>query len=200
MSLYDNLKKKKKLTVRKLIGAASIKDCCLINYPGEKAAFLILTPSNLSILPDSEVLGKIKRLTTIYEEIGTADYICINSTQSYDQNKHFIRNLESSERNQKLRELDQKDLHFLDDIQIKMATSREFMAAFHFSPRDSMEHVELILNKAVQIFKNNSFATRIASKNDLKRCLAINLEQDIYEDTSQDFDGENHLKVLEMKK
>lgn len=200
MSLFDKMNAKKKTSVRRLIGAASIKDCCLENYTGEKIAFLILTPVNLSILPDTEVKGRIKHFTAILEGIGTSDYICLNSTQSYEQNKHYISNLESSEQNKIIREIDQKDIQFLDEIQVKMATSRQFLAALHFPARDSMEHVEYVLNKAVQIMKDNHFSARVATKSDIKRCLAINLEQDIYEDASQNFDGENYLNILEMKK
>lgn len=200
MSLYDRLKAKKKISVRRLIGADSIEDCCLVNYSGEKIAFLILTPVNLSILPDTEVRGKVKRLTAVLEEIGTSDYLCINSTQSYEHNKHYISNLESSEHNKVLHELDRKDIQFLDDIQVKMATSRQFLVALHLTAKDSIEHVEYVMNKASQIFKDNHFTVRIATKNDIKRCLAINLEQDIYEDADQDFDGENYLNILEMKK
>ena len=200
MSLFDKIKNKKKVGVRRFIGAASVEDHCLVTFLKDKIGFLILSPVNLSILPASEIHTKIKRFTAALEEIGVSDYICINSTQSYEQNKHYLANLRDSERNRVIRKLDQQDIDFLDDIQVKTATNRGFLAALHFPPKDSAEHVDYTLKKAAQIMKQNSIPARIASRDDIKRCLAINLGQDIYEDTGQDFDGENDMKLLEMKK
>lgn len=200
MSLFDKIKAKKKISIRQFIGAASVEESCLIHYSNEKIAFLIITPDNLSILPSSEIHGKIKHLTAILDEIGSCDFICLNSSQSYEHNKHYLMSLRDSERNKVLRELDQDDMRFLDDIQVKMATSRQFLMALHFTPRESLEHVDYVLKKAVQILKDNQFSATIALRNEIKRCLAIYLEQDIYEDAEQDFDGENYRTILEMSK
>lgn len=200
MSLFDKIKTKKKMSVRQFIGAASIEDSCLVHYSNEKMAFLIITPDNLSILPSSEIHGKIKHLIAVLNEIGPCDFICLNSSQSYEHNKHYLVSLRDSERNKVLRELDQDDIQFLDNIQIQMATSRQFLMALRFSPRDSLENVDYSLNKALQILKDNQFSATIASHKDIKRCLAINLEQDIYANTEQDYDGENYQTILEMSK
>jgi len=199
MSLYDLIKKKKKNSTRQFIGAASVEDCCLITFTGEKLAFLIVTPVNLSILSPEDVRSRIKRYNSVLDPLGTSDYICINSTQSYESNKHFLAHLAEKERNEELRALDEKDIKYLDDIRVSMATSRQFLVLLRFSGRDTMEYVSSTLSKALELMKDNEFTVRAAGKDDIKQLLAVYLEQSIFDDTFQDFDGENYTNILEMK-
>jgi len=194
------LKNKNKKITRQFIGAASIEDCCLVTYSGEKLAFLILTPVNLSILSPEDIRSKIKKFTSILDPLGSSDYICINSTQSYESNKHFLANLAEQERNDTLLELDKKDIGYLDDIRVKMATSRQFLAVLRFTSKDTMDYVAEALTKALQLMKDNEFTARVAYKDDIKQYLAVYLEQCIFQDEFQDYDGENGTKILEMKK
>lgn len=199
MSLYDMLKDKKKHSIREFMGAGSIEDCCLTTFTGEKIAFLIVTPVNLSILSPQDVRSIIGKFNSILDPLGTSDYICINSTQSYESNKHFLAQLAEREKNEELRLLDEKDIKYLDDIRVTMATSRQFLVVLRFSPKDTMDYVSGTLEKALQLMKDNEFNVRTAGKNDIKQLLAVYLEQSIFNDTFQDFDGESYTNILEMK-
>jgi hypothetical protein len=57
MSLFDKLKNSNKSNTRKLIGAASVKDCCLTTSSGENIAYLIISPVNLNVLSDDVILS-----------------------------------------------------------------------------------------------------------------------------------------------
>jgi len=199
MSLYDMLKDKKKHSTRQFMGAASVEDCCLTTFTGEKIAFLIVTPVNLSILSPQDVRSIIGKFNSVLDPLGTSDYICINSTQSYESNKHFLAQLAEREKNEELRLLDEKDIKYLDDIRVTMATSRQFLVVLRFSGKDTMDYVSGTLAKALQLMKDNEFNVRTADKNDIKQLLAVYLEQSIFDDTFQDFDGDRYTNILEMK-
>lgn len=79
-----------------------------------------------------------------------------------------------------------------------MATGRQFLTVLRFGRKDSTDSIFSVLTRAKQILKANGFTARIASREDIKRCLAIYLEQDIFDDTIQDFDGERYAGILEM--
>jgi hypothetical protein len=111
-----------------------------------------------------------------------------------------LANLAEQERNDTLQELDNKDIDYLDDIHVKMATSRQFLAQLGFTAKDTMEYVAEALTKALQLMKDNEFTARAAYKDDIKQYLAVYLEQCIFQDKFQDYDGESGTKILEMKK
>ena len=90
-----------------------------------------------------------------------------------------------------LRDLDQKDIEFFDQVRISMATSREFLAGLRFSAKETAERIQSTMSKVVRVFKDNGMIVRLAAKPDIKRTLAIYLGQNIFETEMQDFDGEN---------
>lgn len=198
MSLFDMLKNKSKKSTRQLIGAASAEDCCLVTNTGEKLAMLILTPVNLSILAPEDIRSKIRRLNAVLISLGTSDYICIDSTQSYESNKHYLAGLAEQERNYTLLDLDRKDQDYLDEIRVKMATSRLFLTLLRFPAKENMDYVADALTKAVQLMKDNEIHARVAYKNEIKQLLAVYFAQSIYQDTFDDFDGETGIKRMEM--
>jgi hypothetical protein len=200
MSLFDKLKKNNKSTTRQLIGAASVEDCCLTTSSGENIAYLIISPVNLNVLSDDVILSYVENLAKSITDIGSVEILCINSAQSYENNKRFLSHQIMREQNEALKELDRLDIEFLDDIQVRMATSREFLIMLRFGARDTLQQVAAALEKSRQTMTQNGFLVRPADKASIKRMLAIYFEQNLYEDEMQDFDGERFSPILEMKK
>ncbi len=200
MSLFDKLKKNSRNSTRQLIGASSVEDCCLDTFSGEKIAYLIISPVNLNVLSNNIILSFVDNLTKSITDIGTVEILCINSSQSYENNKRFLSHQILRERNEALKEIDRKDIEFLDDIQVRMATSREFLIMLRSGARDSLQQITAELEKSRQTMAQNGFLVRPADKISIKRMLAIYFEQNIYEDEMQDFDGERFSPILEMKK
>lgn len=198
MSLYDILKNKSKKSTRQLIGAESVEDYCLVLNSGEKLAMLIITPVNLSILAPEDVRAKIHRFKNVLISLGASDYLCVDSTQSYESNKQYLASLAEQERNDTLQELDRKDQEYLDEIRVKMATSRLFLSLLRFPAKESMDYVADSLSKALQLMKDNEIHTRVAYKNEIKQLLAVYYAQSIFQDTFDDFDGETAIKRMEM--
>jgi hypothetical protein len=195
--LIDKNQKKRK-SVQDLIGAAGIEDSCLAVSSGERLCYIMITPVNLNVLSPINIKSRITKMTDTLQNVGTVDFLCLNSSQSYDSNKHYLAKLKERETNDTLRDLDQKDIEFFDQIRISMATSREFLAVLRFSVKETAERIQSTMSKIVQVFKDNGMIVRLAAKPDIKRMLAIYLEQNIFETEMQDFDGEKYAKLLEM--
>lgn len=199
MNLFDPSKRRKN-NIRQLIGAASVEDCCLSNFSGEKTAFLIISPVNLNVLSPSIIQSLVDSLAKSVVEIGAAELLCVNSAQSYESNKHFLSQRILREQNETVKSIDRQDMEFLDDIQVRMATSREFSLILHFTSKEGLTQVASALEKARQVMTQNGFLVKAADKSMIKRMLSIYFEQNIYEEEMQDFDGERFSTILEMKK
>lgn len=155
-----------------------------------------MTPVNLNVLSSVTIRSRINKLADTIKTLGSVDFLCINSSQSYDSNKRYLTDLKEREQNDTLRELDEKDIEFFDNIRVSMATSREFLAILRFRPKDTPDHVRDISRKARDIMKDNGMSVRQAISTDTKRLLAIYLEQNIFEAEMQDFDGERYSNIL----
>lgn len=197
-SLFDLLGNKKH-SVQQLLGSADIGENCISISSGDRLAFVLITPVNLNVLSSANVRSKITKFTNILEQLGSIDFICVNSTQNYDSNKHYLSKLKDQETNDTLRDLDEQDIEFFDNIRITMATSREFAAIFRFPPKDTPEQISDTLRNARGIMKEAGLTVRQAEKADIKRLLAIYFEQNIFEAEMQNFDGERYVELLEMK-
>lgn len=201
MSLFDRfVSKSKKDSTRRLIGAASLGDCCLVTFSGTKSAFLVVSPVNLNVVSPDIIRSLVSNLTKAASQIGAVEFLCLNSAQDYDSNKRYLHRRMAVEQHAALKEIDQLDIEFLDDIQVQMATSREFLLVLRFGARESGQQVSVTLDKARKIMAENGFTVRIADKAQIKKILAIYFEQNIYENEMQDFDGERFSPILEMKK
>ena len=53
--------------------------------------------------------------------------LCLNSRESFEDNKRFLRTRMKEEENPVVRKLLEKDQTHLDRIQVQMATAREFL-------------------------------------------------------------------------
>ncbi|WP_312694686.1 hypothetical protein [Caproiciproducens sp.] len=142
---------KKRKSVQDLIGAAAIEDSCLAVSSGERLCFIMITPVNLNVLSSINISSRITKMTDTLENVGTVDFLCLNSSQSYDSNKHYLAKLKERETNDTLRDLDQKDIEFFDQVRISMATSREFLAALRFSVKETAETASSRLSKRKRI-------------------------------------------------
>lgn len=57
---------------------------------------------------------------------------CIDSCERFDDNKNFMLDRLANEQNSSVRKCLEKDIDYLDNIQIEMSTARQFMMAVRF--------------------------------------------------------------------
>ena len=183
------MNKKKTDSTRKLINVKGITDYSLQTYENGDLVLFIVKPSNISVLSENSVSARIYALMTVLKGMAEIEMCCLNSRENFEENKRYIRSKIESEKNYVVRQLLEKDLSFLDQIQVQMATAREFLIIVRLINQKESE-VFLYLNRIEKTLREQGFSIKRADKNDIKRILAVYFEQNITQESFENFDGE----------
>lgn len=133
--------------------------------------FYMVSPTNISVLSRVAVAQKIKHLMTLLSAQPDLEIVCIDSRENFDDNKLYLDERFNDEPNGKIRELLLKDKTFLDDIQVQMSTSREFLFIVRLR-NESDEQSFSLLNRIEKCINEQGFNCRRSDKDDTKRVLA----------------------------
>ena len=148
-----------------------------------------MKPSNLSVMSKESLSARIYGLVTVLKGIGEIGMMCLNSRESYDDNKRFLKKRLEEEHNPVVRGLLEADLRHLDLMQVQMATAREFLLLVR--PREKNEREKLnTLNRIGKMLEEQGFKVRKAGMGDLRRILAVYFEQNVTTEEFEEMDGE----------
>ena len=90
----------------------------------------------------------------------------------------------------------EEDLRHLDELQLRMATAREFLITVR--PRDKGEgEILASLGRIEKMLEERGMAVRLATREDLKRILAVYFEQNVTAERLDDVDGERWVVPCE---
>lgn len=195
MSREKKLKKqeaKKQASTRQLIGAKEITDYSLVTYGQGELVYFIVKPTNISVLSQASVGARIYALMTVLKGVAEIEMLCLNSRESFEDNKRFLRFRIEQEENPVVRKLLEKDLTHLDRIQVQMATAREFLIVIRLKDEKETE-VFPYLARIEKSLKEQGFSVKRADKEDIKRLLAVYYEQNVTTEKFEDFDGERWI-------
>ena len=186
----ENGKKEKERTgTRQLLGIKEITSYSLkTEFHGELVYFLI-RPDNLSVLSESSLSARIYGLMTVLKGMTEIELLCLNSRESFEDNKSFLRKRLEEEENETIRQLLKQDMQFLDRIQVQMATAREFIILVRLEQERENE-VFSYLNRIEKTLKEQGFIARRAEEEDIRRILAVYFEQNVTTEKFESFDGE----------
>ena len=183
---------KHRASTRQLIGAKEITDYSLVTYGQEELVYFIVKPTNLSVLSEASVGARIYALMTVLKGMAEIEMLCLNSRESFEDNKRFLRSRMEQEENPVVRRLLEKDLTHLDRIQVQMATAREFLILIRLKEEKESE-VLPYLSRIEKSLKDQGFSVKRADKEDIKRLLAVYYEQNVTTEKFEDFDGERWI-------
>ena len=195
MNREKKLKKqeaKKQASTRQLIGAKEITDYSLVTYGQGELVYFIVKPTNISVLSQASVGARIYALMTVLKGVAEIEMLCLNSRESCEDNKRFLRSRIEQEENPVVRKLLEKDLTHLDRIQVQMATAREFLIVIRLKDEKETE-VFPYLARIEKSLKEQGFSVKRADKEDIKRLLAVYYEQNVTTEKFEDFDGERWI-------
>lgn len=116
-------RKKKGRSVQELIGVKSFTKYGLATGKGE-LLFYQVSPTNISVLSYANIEIKIRHLMMVLSSIPDIEITCTDSSECFDDNKGYLSGRLETEQNPKVRKIIQKDVGFLDHIQMEMATAR----------------------------------------------------------------------------
>jgi hypothetical protein len=187
---------KRKASTRQLMNTKAITDYSLQTYGHGELVYFQIKPSNISVLSEESISARIYALMTVLKGIAEIEMLCLNSRENFEDNKHFLRSRMEKEQNPVVRKLLEKDLSFLDRIQVQMATAREFLIIIRLRDEKQSE-VFPYLSRIEKSLKEQGFIASRAGNEDIKRLLAVYFEQNMTTEKFEDFDGERWVILNE---
>ena len=189
------LKLKSRRSAREEVGAKGIYEKGVETYGGDYLIYFIVKPSNIAVLSQTAVQTKITALTNVIRGLDGAELSCINSRENFDGNKNFYRERMENEKSPRVRELLEKDIQYLDRVQIQTASAREFMFVVRVKNYNGEGNdVANAISRTEKLLKDEGFSARIADKNDIKRLYAVYFVQNITQIYFDDYDGQRWVK------
>lgn len=182
----------KRLSTRQFIGAKEITDYSLVTYGQGELVYFIVKPTNISVLSESSVGARIYALMTVLKGVAEIEMLCLNSRESFEDNKRFLKSQMEQEENPVIRRLLGQDQTHLDRIQVQMATAREFLIMLRLKDEKESD-IFPYLSRIEKSLKEQSFSVKRADKEDIKRILAVYYEQNVTTEKFEDFDGERWI-------
>ena len=181
--------KKANISTQSLLGVKGFsRNGIQTNGHGE-IVFYLVTPTNISVLSRVAVSQKIKHLMTLLTAQPDIEIVCIDARENFDDNKIYLDERYNDEPNGKIRELLLKDKTFLDDIQVQMSTSREFLFVVRLR-NESDEQSFSLLNRIEKCINEQGFNCRRADKDDTKRIIARYFGVGATDEVIEDHDGD----------
>lgn len=191
-------KKKKRASVQDLLGVKTFTDYGIVTTRGE-LLFYLITPTNISVLSQTSIENKIRQLTLVLSAIPDLEITCTDSSECFDDNKAYLYSRMEAEHNTKVKKMLKKDILFLDQIQMEMATARQFMFVArcrNMKPQQVFERA----NTIGKVIGEQSFDCHRMKKDEIKRFLALYFDASMLGEHLPDYDGNQYFDIEKLRK
>jgi len=175
-----------------------ISDYSLHSIRGGEIVYFLVQPTNISVLSSESLSARIYALMNILKGLAEVEMLCLDSRESFENNKRFLRERAAKEDVPEIRSLLEQETRHLDRIQVQMATTREFLIIVRLKDQKKQE-VFPYLGRIEKLLSEQGFKVRRADGEDIKRLLAIYFEQNVTTEHFEDFDGERWITVMEQE-
>lgn len=183
----------KSKSTKELIGVSAFSENGLISADNRELVFFLVQPNNISVLSEDGIGQKITELTQLLSGFAEIELLCVDARENFDANKLYLSERLMREEKQAVARLLQEDRKFLDNIQLKMSTSREFLFALRL-PKGREEQNFSILNRAGKQIAAHGFSCRMAKRRDIKRILTRFFGWNLPDEYMEDYDGESAVR------
>ena len=188
-------KKKKGQSVQDMMGIQTFTKYGLLTDKGE-LLFYLVSPTNISVLSYVNIEIKIRHLMMVLSAIPDIEITCTDSTECFDDNKAYLQGRLEAEQNSRIRKLIKKDIDFLDNVQVEMATARQFLFMARLKGSKDKQVFDTA-NRIEKTISEQGFEVRRMRKAEIKRFLAIYFEASMSGEQMPDGDGEQFYEVSE---
>lgn len=186
-------KKRKGQSVQDMMGLNVFTQYGLQTNKGE-LLFYSVAPTNISVLSAANIEIKIHHLTMVLSTIPDIEVSCTDSSECFDNNKAYLQRRLDIERNPAVRKIIRKDVEFLDQVQVEMATARQFT----FIARCKNMKPEQVFARSNTIEKKlaeQGFEVHRMRKKEIKRFLALYFEASSGGEHMPDVDGAQFFRL-----
>ncbi len=194
--MANKQKKKKGASVQALLGVKTFSEYGIVTGRGE-LVFYLVSPTNISVLSAASIETKIRQLMYVLTAIPDIEITCSDSSQCFDDNKAYLIDRKEKESNIKVKKLLQKDILFLNEIQMEMATARQFMFTARFRNMNPQQVFERT-NTIQKLIAEHGFDCHRMSKHDIKRFLALYFDASMLGEQMPDFDGSQYFDTKKI--
>jgi hypothetical protein len=191
-------KKQNKNSVQELIGIETFSKRGLKTKNGELVYFVI-SPTNISVLSKENIQTKIWHLMQVLSAQPNIEITCIDSCERFDDNKTFMVDRLGEEINPLVKQCLEKDIDYLDNIQIEMSTARQFMFSIRFR-KEKDEQIFNQINRVEKAIAEQGFEVKRMKKDDIKRFIAIYFGASMQGELIPDIDGKDCFDEDKLEK
>ncbi len=183
----------RKRSVQELIGVRRFTKYGLFTDRGE-LIFYQVNPTNISVLSKANIETKITHLKMLLSSIPDIEITCTDSSECFDDNKLYLQERIAEESNPFIRGIIQKDVEFLDSIQVEMATARQFVLIARLKNLRP-EQVFTAVNRIEKVISEQGFESKRFKKEDIKRFLSLYFESSFNGELIPDVDGGQYFNL-----
>lgn len=185
-----NIARKQKTTQQQL-GIRSFSHYGLQTDKGELLIYAI-SPTNISVLSENATYGRVMEFSRLLEIFPDIEISITDASESFETNRAFLLGRLKDEKNPCVKQLLEKDIAFLDTIQVEMATARTFMIMVRTNYKKEAEVFRLAV-EAERAIASQGFHVHRMRKSEIKRVLALYLDAGMEGDQLPDVDGEQFI-------
>ena len=186
-------KRKKGHSVQEMLGVRSFTKYGLMTDKGE-LLFYLVSPTNIAVLSRANIEVKIRHLMMVLSALPDIEITCTDASECFDDNKAYLRHRLEDEKNPQVRKLIKKDFEFLDNVQVEMATARQFMFIARVKAQKDKQAFDAA-NRAGKIISEQGFEVKRMKKDDIKRLLALYFDASLNGEQMPDYDGEQYFDL-----
>ena len=156
-----------------------------VAIPGGSLVFFLIHPDNLSA---EGIRQRVTALSNLFRAEEQVEVLGLDSRESFQQNQVYYQTRLEEETTPKIRELLQKDISYLDEIQTTSASSREFVLVLRMEEQAALD--EGGLRQKEKSLCDHGISVRLAEEQDVKRLLVSYYLHDADPESLEDVDGE----------
>ena len=180
-------------SVQDLLGVKYFTNYGIATDKGELLFFQV-SPTNISVLSEEAVATKIRQLKLVLNTRPDIEFVCTDAAECFDENKLYLTQRIEQEPNPLIRSLLAKDKEFLDNIQLEMATARQFIFILRCrSIKPEQTFAEM--NRLEKTLSDQGFDVKHMNKEAIKRFLAIYFDASYTGEQMPDVDGVQFLQT-----
>lgn len=180
-------------STQELLGIKGFTKYGLLTGRGE-LLFFNVAPTNISVLSYANIGTKLRHLMMVLSAIPDIEIVCLDSSECFDQNMAYLKGKLEEERDPRLCGLLEQDMRFLDQMQMEMATARQFMFVARLKGLKERQTFEAA-NRIEKTLSEQGFEVRRMKKPDIKRFLAIYFDASMNGEQMPDVDGEQFFET-----
>ena len=159
-----------------------------VAIPGGSLVFFLIHPDNLSVLSAEGIRQRVTALSNLFRAEEQVEVLGLDSRESFQQIQVYYQTRLEEETTPKIRELLQKDISYLDEIQTTSASSREFVLVLRMEEQAALD--EGGLRQKEKSLCDHGISVRLAEEQDVKRLLVSYYLHDADPESLEDVDGE----------